>query len=185
MSSALSAALGLYFLSSSRASFLYGEAIANDLARGVDDQFHGPGPLVGGDLVHLGVEVLGVLGQDAQPGGVATLSAAIVEREPARGLVGRQGILFALAQRDDVEIADVALKVAQRWFGVAHQLFVDGDCRADLALLFEALALPHAGGRGPAHCSRWFLYMASNCARASLSDFARSGDFSGYVSASS
>ena len=58
--------------------------------------------------------------------------------------------MLALAEGDDVEIAHLGLKIAQMRVGVAHQLLVDRDGRADLALLFEALGLPHSGGQ-PAH----------------------------------
>ena len=79
------------------------------------------------DVLHLGVEVLGILGQDAEPGGRGELSSAVVVGEPAPGLVGGQGVLLALAEGDNVEITHMTLKVAQPRVAMAHQLFVNRD----------------------------------------------------------
>ena len=71
----------------------------------------------------------------------------IVGRQPARGLVGSQGVLFPLAQGDDVKVAHVALEGAQPGIAVFHELFVEPDRGVDVTLLLITFGLIHLRGQ--------------------------------------
>ena len=103
----------------------------HDLADRLDNLADGLGTVGPWKPGHLGVDILGQLDQDPQAFGRTPLIAPVVGRQPARGLVGRQRILLALGQGDDVKVADVALEPAEPRIAVLHELLVDPDGRVD------------------------------------------------------
>ncbi len=121
----------------------------DDLAQGVDNLLGGGGTIIVGKPGHLRVDGLGQLELHAQAFPRPHLFATAVGAQPFVGLVGGQRVLLALGQGDDVEVADVPLEATELGILVVQELLVESDRRSDLALLLEALRLPHLGGRGP------------------------------------
>ena len=135
--------LGLVLLEQGQGFGLVWGVEADDLGQSLGGLARGLVALIVGRQVgQLGEQVLGELELHAQP----FLRGALVGKcgQPTGRLVHRKGILLALPEHDDPEVADLPLQRLELRIGVLHQLIVETHRLAQVALLLQALPLQHS-----------------------------------------